>query len=73
MATGMIRNGADLNSVQTILGHTRIYTTNLYAQVLAGDLKKVHDKTHPRARSTEPEAKAVPHLLQNSHEAARVY
>lgn len=71
LATGMLSNGADIGAIKGILGHASIHTTALYAQALAVDVKKTHDQTHPRQRSTEPEARALPRLRLRKNLYAR--
>ena len=47
-ATHMLNNGADLNSIKAVLGHSSLAATQVYTHTTFEDLKRIHNKTHPR-------------------------
>jgi integrase/recombinase XerD len=56
MATHMLEGGADIRHIQEILGHAETSTTAIYTRVSIRHLKRVHEATHPAAKS-QPAAK----------------
>ena len=48
-ATAMLNNGAEINSVKSLLGHASLSSTQVYTHVTFKELKKVYNNAHPRA------------------------
>lgn len=48
-ATSMLNNGADINAVKKLLGHSSLAATEIYTHTSFEELKKIYNKAHPRA------------------------
>ena len=49
LATHLLKNGADLRSLQLLLGHENIATVEIYTHLDTRHLRKIYDKKHPRS------------------------
>ncbi|MDY7034875.1 MAG: tyrosine-type recombinase/integrase [Thermodesulfobacteriota bacterium] len=61
-ATVLIKNRADIRAVQKMMGHVDLSTTQTYIRSLGIDIKKEHQKAHPRERDKEDIKQATPKL-----------
>lgn len=52
-ATAMLKNKADIRSIQELLGHSSLDSTQVYTKITITDLKEIHSRCHPRERDKE--------------------
>ncbi len=56
-ATAMLDNGADIRTIQTLLGHASLSTTQVYTHTTFEQIKRVYNATHPRAKGQNADSK----------------
>ena len=56
-ATAMLDNGADIRTIQTLLGHASLSTTQVYTHTTFEQIKRVYMETHPRAKGNRKDEK----------------
>jgi integrase/recombinase XerD len=69
-ATLMLEGGADIRFIQQLLGHEKLETTQIYAQVSIRMLKEVHARTHPARLTAEANAELAAELADEEAELA---
>ena len=55
LATHLMSNGADIQAVKALLGHSSLAATQVYMHNSAERLKKIYNQAHPKAQRTKPD------------------
>ncbi|MCM1035037.1 MAG: tyrosine-type recombinase/integrase [Paludibacter sp.] len=58
-ATVMLNNGADINTIKTLMGHASLAATQIYTHTTFEQVKKVYEKAHPRSNATKTQEGGV--------------
>ncbi len=56
-ATHLLQQGADIRYIQELLGHKKLSTTQIYTKVMPVEVKRTHDRTHPKIRDQMTEVR----------------
>ena len=79
-ATHMLENGADIRFIQSLLGHAKLDTTQIYTLVSLAKLKEVHNATHPArlrrptdANTASPDAERIPAGTEGAADARDLF